>query len=555
MIKDLFVIRTQCFSLTKVGAKAFFVALLLAAHVRGISQTDPQVSSDIDSTRMKIGEQLHFEIKVDADSTALVVFPEGQTFSPLEMVEATDIDTFRNKDRFNLTRKYALTQFDSGHYTLPRQKVIINNREFYTDSLEVTVGNIPVDTTKQKMYDIKPLQEVSHNYSGWGKLLLWGLVILLVTGALVYWFFIRKKPLSEAEKEALLPPFDRALLGLKKLEESRYLIQSQYKEYYSELTNIVRAYLEEEVHISAMESTTEELVTKLEIMQQAGKLNLEKNTIANFKDVLQKADLVKFARSRPDTNVAEADRKVIENVVVKTKEAIPEPTEEELLLKAEYLAEMEQKRRKKKRIYIGIAAACLILIATGSAIAYYGFHEVKDSVFGHPSRELLQGEWINSEYGYPSIVLETPKVLRRTEVELPDTMKQVVSTNQTFAYGSMAENLHISASVTTFREGVEFRVEDAVQGAIKTMEQQGAKNLIVKQDEFTTPSGKKGSKVYGSLDITEPGSDKTFKGEYIILNFTEQGAFQQVIIVHRQDDRYAKDIENRIVNSIDFKNK
>ncbi|UGU17804.1 DUF4179 domain-containing protein [Sinomicrobium kalidii] len=555
MIKDLFVIRTQCFSLTKVGAKAFFVALLLAAHVRGISQTDPQVSSDIDSTRMKIGEQLHFEIKVDADSTALVVFPEGQTFSPLEMVEATDIDTFRNKDRFNLTRKYALTQFDSGHYTLPRQKVIINNREFYTDSLEVTVGNIPVDTTKQKMYDIKPLQEVSHNYSGWGKLLLWGLVILLVTGALVYWFFIQKKPLSEAEKEALLPPFDRALLGLKKLEESRYLIQSQYKEYYSELTNIVRAYLEEEVHISAMESTTEELVTKLEIMQQAGKLNLEKNTIANFKDVLQKADLVKFARSRPDTNVAEADRKVIENVVVKTKEAIPEPTEEELLLKAEYLAEMEQKRRKKKRIYIGIAAACLILIATGSAIAYYGFHEVKDSVFGHPSRELLQGEWINSEYGYPSIVLETPKVLRRTEVELPDTMKQVVSTNQTFAYGSMAENLHISASVTTFREGVEFRVEDAVQGAIKTMEQQGAKNLIVKQDEFTTPSGKKGSKVYGSLDITEPSSDKTFKGEYIILNFTEQGAFQQVIIVHRQDDRYAKDIENRIVNSIDFKNK
>ncbi|MBC9794354.1 hypothetical protein IBL28_00125 [Sinomicrobium sp. FJxs] len=517
-----------------------------------MAQNTPRVSSRIDSTQMRIGEQLRYQIEIEADSTALVVFPEGQTFTPLEMVEATDIDTFRNKDRFNLTRKYALTQFDSGHYTLPRQKIIINNKEFYTDSLQVTVSDIPVDTTSQKMYDIKPLAEVSNNYSGWGKILLWALIGLLVAGALVYWFFIRKKPLSDAEKEALLPPFDRALLGLKKLEESRYLIQSQYKEYYSELTNIVRAYLEEEIHISAMESTTEELVARLELLQQSGKLNLEKPTIDNFKNVLKKADLVKFARSRPETRAAEEDRKVIENVVVKTREAIPEPTEEELLQQEEYQAKLERKRRKKKRVLIGITAACLLLITTGGAVAYYGFYQVKDTVFGHPTRELLHGEWITSEYGYPIITLETPKVLRRAEVKLSNAMKKVISTNQTFVYGNFTGNFHVSASVTTLREGVEFRVEDAVQGAIATMEQQGAKNIIVKQDEFTTPSGKKGSKVYGNLDITTPDGE-TIKGEYIMLNFTEKGAFQQVIIVHKQDDRYAKDIENRIVNSIDFK--
>ncbi|MGS2740312.1 hypothetical protein [Sinomicrobium sp. M5D2P17] len=553
MIKDLFTIKKRLFPLRK-GAGALFAAMFLFAPIRSVAQDTPRVTSKIDSTQMRIGEQLHFEISVDADSTALVVFPEGQTFSPLEMVKAADIDTFRNKDRVNLIRKYALTQFDSGHYTLPRQKIIVNNKEFYTDSLKITVNDIAVDTTTQKMYDIKPLTAVSGNYSGWVRYMIWGLIILAIAGGLIYWFFIRKKPLTREEKEALLPPFDRALLGLKKLEESRYLIQSQYKEYYSELTNIVRAYLEEEVHISAMESTTEELVTKLEMMQQGGRLNLEKNTINNFKSVLQKADLVKFARSRPDTNAAEADRKVIENVVVSTKEAIPEPTEEELLQREEYIAELERKRRKKRKVTLAIAAACLLLVAAGGAVAYYGFTQVKDTVFGHPTRELLNGEWVTSEYGYPAIVLETPKVLRRTEVELPDALKQTISTNQTFAYGGLIGDFHVSASATTFREGVEFNMEDAIQGSVSTMEQQGAKNIIVKQDEFTTPSGKKGIKVHGSMDMTLPGSEKTVKGEYIILNFNEKGAFQQVIIVHRQDDRYAKDIENRIVNSIDFKN-
>ncbi|WP_461533260.1 hypothetical protein [Sinomicrobium sp.] len=532
-----------------------FAAMLFLCPSAMRSQAAPSVSSSIDTTEIKIGEQLHFEIAVKADTTALVVFPEGQTFGPLEMVEATDIDTFRTKDRFDLIRKYALTQFDSGHYTLPRQKIIINNKEFYTDSLQIAVNDVVVDTTSQKMYDIKAIQEVSGSHSAWVKYLLWGVLGALVIAAVIYWFFIRKKPLSEKEKEALLPPFDRALLGLKKLEESRYLIQSQYKEYYSELTQIVREYLEEEIHISAMESTTEELVAKLEMLQQAGKLNLEKNTIDNFKAVLQKADLVKFARSRPDTQVAEEDRKIIENVVVRTKEAIPEPTKEELLQQEAYKAELERKRRKKRQLTLGIAAGCILLLIAGGITAYYGYHRVKDTVFGHPTRELLHGEWVNSEYGYPAIIVETPRALRRTKIDLPDAMKEVVSTNQTFTYGSLMGNFHISASVTTFRQGVEFNPEDAIQGAIATLEQQGAKNMLVKQEEITTPSGAKGVKIFGSMDIiVDTENEKTVKANYAILNFNEKGAFEQLTIVYHRDDRYASEIEQRIVNSIDFKN-
>ena len=124
-----------------------------------------QVTKEVDTTKIRIGEQINYKIKVEADSTALVVFPEGQTFSPLEAVEALEIDTTKKDSKFKLSRIYKLTHFDSGSYTIPRQKIIIGEKPFYTDSLRVDVGTVEVDTTKQKLYDIKPIIEVEKNSS------------------------------------------------------------------------------------------------------------------------------------------------------------------------------------------------------------------------------------------------------------------------------------------------------------------------------------------------------------------------------------------------------
>ena len=90
----------------------------------------------------------------------------------------------------------------------------------------------------------------------------------------LYWFFIRKKKGQQLDTEAALPPFDRALLKLKNLQNSRYLLESNHKEYYSVLTDIIRKYLEEEIHITATESTTDELLAKLQVFLDAGKLHL-----------------------------------------------------------------------------------------------------------------------------------------------------------------------------------------------------------------------------------------------------------------------------------------
>ena len=99
------------------------------------------------------------------------------------------------------------------------------------------------------MYDIKPLINVDKSYAGLFKTILWILLIAAIVGVVVYFVFFKKKKLTEEEQEALLPAYDRALLELKRLENSKYLIQDEYKKYYSELTDIVRSYLEEDVNI------------------------------------------------------------------------------------------------------------------------------------------------------------------------------------------------------------------------------------------------------------------------------------------------------------------
>ena len=126
-----------------------------------------QVSSSIDSTAIKIGAELFYKIQVKTDSTTLVVFSEEQTFQPLEMINSYAIDTTKKEGYYQLTKTYGLTQFDSGVYTIPKQKIIIGDKVFFTDSLQVQVNTVIVDTTKQKLFDIKPLIAVEKHPLGY----------------------------------------------------------------------------------------------------------------------------------------------------------------------------------------------------------------------------------------------------------------------------------------------------------------------------------------------------------------------------------------------------
>ncbi len=514
--------------------------------------SEAQVTSSIDSTTIKIGEQITYRIEVDTDTTDLVVFPEGQTFAPLEMIESYPLDTTKNNAKYNLIKRYGLTQFDSGAYTIPRQKIIVGGKTFFTDSLKVEVNNVLIDTTKQGLYDIKPLIEVDRSAGNWWKYLLYTLLFLALVGGLLYWFIWRKKPLTQEEKIALLSPYERAKLSLQKLDDADYLKNEQLKDYYSELTGIIRKYLDEKVYDHSLESTTDELVNRLKLLKDGNQIDLKEDDIHNIETILKRADLVKFAKSKPDIALAEIDRKTIDLEIDQVKEALPEPTEEEKLRDQQYREEQERKKKRRKIIITSVIAAFVILGSLGGLTAYYGFNTLKDNILGHPSKELLEGEWVRSEYGAPGITVSTPKVLKRFELPLPDEVKKQINST-TFAYGSLLEDFNIMVNSAVYKQQDSVDVKSVLEGAIKNFEAQGVQNLVVQNDKFVTPNGAEGLKTYGSGEFPIPGTDKFSLGNYTMLHFTGGNVLQQAIVTWRDGDDYGKEMADRIINSVEVK--
>ena len=518
-----------------------------------------QISSSIDSTAIKIGAELLYKIEVKTDSSTPVVFPEEQTFQPLEMINSYAVDTTKKDGYYQFTKTYGLTQFDSGVYTIPRQKINLGGKLFYTDSLEVQVNPVLVDTTKQKLFDIKPLTEVEKSPSGfWGGFALFMLIFLSISG-LLYWFVWRKKPLSEAEKIAALKPYERAKLALEKLDEEQYFQNEEIKTYYSDLTLILRQYLDEKVYEQSLESTTDELVLRLKTLKEANQITLSPETIRNIETILKRADLVKFAKSKPDFQLARFDKSTIELEIDHVKEGLPEPTEEELLQDLAYREALAKaQKRKKTKQAIAIAVGVLLIALTGFVI-HSGFTNVKDTVLRNPGKILLKKTpWVRSEYGAPGVTISTPVVLERQKVELAEEMKgkaQVVS----FAFAEVDAPVDIIVNSSKFaaQAGEDGKAKDVpidvlkvAEGVLDRFEKSGAKNIITRNEQFITPNGQEGVKTFGTGEFLV--GENLVKSEYIILGFSTPNILQQVILTWTANDIYADQIVERILNSIEL---
>nr|WP_314473257.1 hypothetical protein [uncultured Capnocytophaga sp.] len=512
---------------------------------------------------IKIGEQIEYKISVQAPADAVVVFPEGQTFGALEMVKTNPTDTLKEKGKFRLEKAYYLTQFDEGKYTIPQQKIQISHKDFYTDSLLVEVHNVAVDTLKQPLYDAKPIAEVTSPSSS--HLWLWivlGIVALLLTAAALYFFVFRKKKLSAEEERKKLPPFERAIQDLKDLQNSKYLIESKHKAYYTRLTDIVKEYLEDEVHILAKESTTDELLAKINNLQKTGKLYLSTETINNLKRVLQNADLVKFAKSKPSDNNAEYDRETIENVVIKTKEAIPivetEAETNQIAEEAKVTRPNRKLSRWQKRLIIGLCSLVLFLIFI------FGYNKIRLKYFSIYA-QYNKVEWVTSDYGYPITELTTPEVLIRKQIVDIVEYKSIIDKQYTFYYGSLNSPLYIMTNIITFKKdaqntasqqegqdgGLTLDPKKVNEIVLSQLDKAKAKNITTLTEEYTSPNGAKGMKVFGKMSIpNEKG--KYFNASYELYSFTENNALQQVLITYINEPN-ANKIAQRVINSIVFK--
>jgi hypothetical protein len=269
----------------------------------------PMVNAEIDTTYIRIGEQ--FQLKISVDETQNVIIPKLQ-LKGLEVIDSIKVDTIKN----SLIRRYILTGFDSGAFYIPQQQIFIKNQAFLTDSLLVNVATIAIDTSKVKKFPIKTIRKEPFTFDDFKNYLYILLAILAIIGFWIYWFVIKKrKILEDTPTYRMLPPYEEALLKLSELDEKLLWQNNKTKEYYSELTEIVRGYIERELKVPALEKTTDEVLEMVKDFKKLDTIETSKETIIKLKDLLREADLVKFAKSKPLAIEIEDDRRDAEHII------------------------------------------------------------------------------------------------------------------------------------------------------------------------------------------------------------------------------------------------
>lgn len=260
----------------------------------------------LDTNRMRIGEYnaLNFSLDASKCNVHKIVWPSLNdilTEHKFEIIEIGNQDTiFDDKNEIlAFNQKIVFSVFDSGWYVIPSigiAEVGADSTDFvaYTDSLMLEVLTVPVDTTLA-FKDIKGPMEEPIRFSEILPYILMVLLFLAIIG-LAYYFYNRykkQKPLFRMMERETLKPHDWAFSELTKIKNRKLWQQGRVKDFYVEMTDVLRRYFQEEFQFSAMEMTSSEIYTKLR------NLNFDKEIIESVSIVLSNADLAKFAKSTP----------------------------------------------------------------------------------------------------------------------------------------------------------------------------------------------------------------------------------------------------------------
>jgi len=308
-----------------------FFSFLLLSVISFAQSSISDVLATIDTSKIQVGEQTDIYLEATFLSGSDIIFPalKDTLYGGIEIVDIKEIDTAYEADvkYKKLSQRLTITAWDSGFYPIPPFEFIINGETFKTKALMLEVSNVTIEA-EADIKDIKSINETAFSFKEFFKIywpyFVGGLVLIGLIVFLIYYF--KNKPKVEKIKEIIkpsIPPHITAIEALKQLEVKKLWQQDKTKEYYSELTHILRQYLEHRFEIHALEQTSDEIITALRYTEidEAEKRRLIK--------VLMIADMVKFAKEKPVASENEMVIKEAQIIIENTKLIEAEPKKEE----------------------------------------------------------------------------------------------------------------------------------------------------------------------------------------------------------------------------------
>ena len=315
------------------------------------------VEQRMDSLQLLIGQQTILHLKATARKGARIVLPsfkpQDQIVPGVEVVEQSKGDTMQmDDDRIQVSRDYTLTSFDEKVYVVPALDVKIDGKSYHGNPLALKVLTVPVDTVHpNQFYPAKGVQDNPFEWSEWSFAFWLSLLMIIICGAMIYLRnrLKKNKPIiARIRIVKRVPAHEKALREINDIKHHHTnASQETQKEYYTQLTNTLRAYIVSRFGFNAMEMTSGEIIERL-------RASGDQKMIDELRMLFSTADLVKFAKYEIPMNENDANLVNAINFIDQTK-TDEQPKEEKIVptLSTEDQKSQQQRRLIKTLLWVG----------------------------------------------------------------------------------------------------------------------------------------------------------------------------------------------------------
>jgi hypothetical protein len=278
--------------------------ILMATAVCSVNSYAQKVVLSLDTSSIRIGERVQLRLNATLPKSATIYWPliSDTLTASVEVASKSKVDTnATSRNEFvNYSQSIFVTSFDTGFHYIPPFTVHYSDpgdtkkHEILSEGVYLKVRTVEVDTTKA-IRDIRGPVQAPLTFSELAPY-LGGIAVIGLIIALIWYYFWRKrinKPLFPVITKTQGPPWQTALQSLDLLDERKLWQNGKIKEYYSELTDIIRHYLHKQHGIEAMEMITSEILAAYDLTM------LQPDSRTLLLKILEQADYAKFAKAIP----------------------------------------------------------------------------------------------------------------------------------------------------------------------------------------------------------------------------------------------------------------
>jgi hypothetical protein len=261
---------------------------------------DGQATLSVDRSEIKIGDQITATVTAKEFGEGELINAQQMWPDSIDALEVVSGPEWNKANRSAISAAWKVAFFDTGWIRIPRLPIIIQRSgrldTVYTNDVPIRV--LPVLPDSMGLEELKEIYVQPFNPGYYKKYIPHILLVLLLVTGIYFWLKQRKSKTDEGVPAPPPPlPEEWARAALEALAGKKLWQQGEVKAHYTELTGILREYLERRYGIHAMEQTSDEIIAQLQIRE------LSQDLLTDTERLLSVADLIKFAKADPGVDI------------------------------------------------------------------------------------------------------------------------------------------------------------------------------------------------------------------------------------------------------------